>query len=58
MCLGYILAFSKEGKKWNVFPENNDNKYYHVSNDNIDTMINIIKAYENEGINLIENQIY
>jgi hypothetical protein len=31
MCLGYILAFSKEENKWNVFPKNNDNAQYHIS---------------------------
>jgi hypothetical protein len=29
-----------------------------ISIDNIDNMLNIIKAYKREGINLIENQIY
>jgi hypothetical protein len=58
MCLGYVLALSKEDNKWNVFPKNSDNKKYGISCDNIDNMLNIIKAYEREGINLIENQIY
>jgi hypothetical protein len=58
MCLGYILAFSNQGNKWNVFPKNNDNFQHYISSDNIDNMINTIKSYEKEGINLIENQIY
>ena len=58
MCLGYVLAFSNQGNKWNVFPKNNDNCQHYISSNNIDNMINTIKAYEKEGINLIENQIY
>ena len=58
MCLGYVLALSKKDNKWNVFPKNNDNSQHYISSDNIDNMLNIIKAYEREGINLIENQIY
>jgi hypothetical protein len=58
MCLGYVLALSKEDNKWNVFPKNNDNSQHYISNANIDNMLNIIKVYEREGINLIENQIY
>jgi len=58
MCLGYVLAFSNQGNKWNVFPKNNDNFQHYISSDNIDNMINTIKSYEKEGINLIENQIY
>jgi hypothetical protein len=58
MCLGYVLAFSNQGNKWNVFPKNNDNIQHYISSDNIDNMINTIKSYEKEGINLIENQIY
>jgi hypothetical protein len=57
MCLGYVLAFSNQGK-WNVFPKNNDNHQHYMSSDNIDNMITIIKAYEKEGINLIENQLF
>jgi len=58
MCLGYVLAFSIQCNKWNVFPKNNDNLQHYISNDNIDNMIKTIEAYEIEGIYLIENQIY
>ena len=57
MCLGYILAFSKNGNKWNVFPKNSDNNQC-ISRNNINHMINIIKAYEKEGFNLIERFLY
>ena len=57
MCLGYVVAFSIKGNKWNVFPTNNDNKEYYVKKTNIKNMLNIIKAYENEGVDLIENLI-
>lgn len=57
MCLGYVVAFSIKGNKWNVFPTNNDNKEYYVTIENITSMLNIIKAYENEGVDLIENLI-
>lgn len=57
-CLGYILAFSKHDNKWNVFPKNNDNTQYHISSENIHNMLNTIKAYETEGHNLIETQIF
>ena len=58
MCLGYVVAFSNKGNKWNVFPRNNDNIQHYISSDNIDNMLTIINAYEKEGVNLIENQIY
>jgi hypothetical protein len=57
MCLGYVLAFSNQGNKWNVFPKNNDNLQNYISKDNIDNMIYIIKEHEKEGINLIENHL-
>ena len=57
MCLGYVLAFSKEGNKWNVFPKNNDTFQYHISRDHIDNLINTIKMYEKEGINLLEKYL-
>jgi adenylate kinase family enzyme len=56
-CLGYVLALSNEDNKWNVFPKNNDNSQHYISSDNIDNMLNIIKTYEKEGINLLENYL-
>lgn len=57
-CLGYVLALSNQGNKWNVFPNNNDKSQHYISIENINDMIKTIKAYEKEGISLIENQIY
>ena len=39
MCLGYVLAFSNQGNKWNVFPKTNDNIQHYISSDNINNMI-------------------
>lgn len=58
MCLGYVLALSKSDNKWNVFPENNDDLQYYISNKNIDDMIKFIKEHENEGIHLMEQQLF
>jgi hypothetical protein len=56
-CLGYVLALSKEDNKWNVFPKNNDNFQHYITTEKIDNMLNIINAYEKEGINLIDQLI-
>jgi len=56
LCLGYVLALSKD-KKWNIFPENSENTNYSVSGENINQMLNFIKAHENEGVDLINKFI-
>jgi hypothetical protein len=58
VCIGYTLAFSKTRNKWNVFPTNNDNIQYYISRENIEYMLNFIKAYDDEGIDLFENRLH
>lgn len=56
MCSGYIMALSKNASKWNIFPKNNDNNANNcrILSSNINNMINIINAHEQEGIYMMD----
>lgn len=53
-CVEHCLALDNMKKKWNIFPRNNENKNYHISTEQIQNMINTIKLFEDEGIDLFE----
>ena len=53
---GYILSCDKRNKKWHLYPKNNKDDDKKTSED-INNFIKLIKIYEEEGIDLLENQL-